>query len=189
MTVVVDAADSVVETTEGNNAARFLFGEPPAPTSLAVFGDASTGWFHLSWDLPDGEQVVRCDVFRAVGAGGPAELVGSTTGTSFVDYLARPGEEYFYSVVAVDSYGVPSPASEEASDVIPPGLDIRPAAGQLVVSWPNPSTRFVLQRSAAGMDLFRDWSDVPGSPLVAGEKKEATVPPDEDLGLYRLIGR
>ncbi|HXQ24059.1 MAG TPA: CARDB domain-containing protein [Candidatus Acidoferrales bacterium] len=113
--VVVDEQNVIAESDETNNEATAVLGQVPAPSNLGGFtlprpGQRPT----LRWDAPQTAGIQGYRIFRSTTAGAGYELVGATTATSFVDDIAQPGTTYFYIVVAVDTAGVTSPASNEA---------------------------------------------------------------------------
>jgi hypothetical protein len=187
ITVVLDAGETLDETSEANNNAQATLGNLPAPVGVVAFGDMEGNLFSLSWDAPETNGVVRFDVFRSGSEGGPFEYVGSATGFEFADTLVKPGLDYFYSIVAVDQYGVTSPASSPISAILPPPLLIRRAGDAAVLAWPNPSTRFLLQQGVFSAGADAQWTSVPVEPVVADPEKRVTVPADNDVRLFRLI--
>ncbi|ADG81890.1 cytochrome C family protein [Thermincola potens JR] len=92
------------------------------------------------------------NVYRALQAGGPYYLAGSTTTTGFMDYGLKPGTTYYYQVKAVDLHGNQSTASTVSAATLPYNLsdDTTPpnkprnlivqAGGrnEMVLSWSNP---------------------------------------------------
>ena len=61
------------------------------------------------------------NVYRSTVSGGPYTKMNASNGTAaaFTDTLARGGQLYYYVVTAVDSDGVESPVSDEATAAIP----------------------------------------------------------------------
>jgi len=74
----------------------------------------------LTWN-PSTSAVSGYHIYRGSISGGPYSLLNSTLdpGTSFVDPNVVNGSEYFYVTTAVDSFGVESVFSNEASATIP----------------------------------------------------------------------
>jgi subtilase family serine protease/Tol biopolymer transport system component/fibronectin type 3 domain-containing protein len=74
---------------------------PAAPTGLAaVPGDAQVS---LSWNASPEPDVVGYRVYRGTTAGGPYDLVGSPTASSFVDTGLTNGVTVYYVVTTLDS--------------------------------------------------------------------------------------
>lgn len=90
--------------------------------SLAGTGTSTTGQHTvtLTWN-PSTSAVSGYHIYRGSVSGGPYSLLNSTldAGTSFVDSNVVNGNEYFYVTTAVDSSGVESLFSNEASATIP----------------------------------------------------------------------
>lgn len=59
--------------------------------------------------------MIRYDVYRAASPSGPFTLVGSTTGTKYVDRRLFRRTTYSYHVRAVDGVGAASAPSNTAS--------------------------------------------------------------------------
>jgi fibronectin type 3 domain-containing protein len=74
----------------------------------------------LTWN-PSTSVVSGYHIYRGTTSGGPYSLLNSILdpGTSFVDSNVAKGSEYFYVTTAVDSFGVESVFSNEASATIP----------------------------------------------------------------------
>lgn len=69
----------------------------------------------------------------------------------------------------------------------PPALLIRLAGRNAVIlSWPNPSTGYVLQQTANMSAPGGGWVDVPQAPVVNGANKEVTLPATGRFCLFRL---
>jgi len=75
---------------------------PAVPTGLAVVSASPTG-IELSWDAVSGDaSLYGYEVGRAATAGGPYQVLGLTTATSFTDLGVAAGQTWFYVVRAVD---------------------------------------------------------------------------------------
>ena len=78
------------------------------------------------------------------------------------------------------------------SDIGPrPALSIRlgtPMAGEntIILTWPNPSTGYVLQQTANMSGLGGGWTDVTQMPVAAGPNKEVTLAATGRFCLFRL---
>ena len=69
----------------------------------------------------------------------------------------------------------------------PPALAIRRGAGNTVVlSWPNPSTGYVLQQTANMNGSGGGWADVNATPVVVGPNKEVTLAATGSSCAFRL---
>lgn len=68
-----------------------------------------------------------------------------------------------------------------------PQLSIRFGTGNTVVlSWPNPSTGYVLQQTANMNGPVGDWTDMTLTPIVNGPSKEVTLQAAGPFFLFRL---
>ena len=73
-----------------------------------------------------------------------------------------------------------------AAVIVPPPLSIRPTnTDRVVVSWPNPSTGFVLQESPSAWPA--SWTSNSATPAVAGGCKQVIVTPLSGSRFYRLV--
>lgn len=77
----------------------------------------------LSWDVPSSSPVavVGYNVYRSVDGGGAYQLLNSSldTKTTYLDTAVQSGSTYGYIVVSVDSSGMESIPSNEATATIP----------------------------------------------------------------------
>ena len=68
-----------------------------------------------------------------------------------------------------------------------PSLTIRRGTGNTVLlSWPNPSTGYLLQQSSSPAAPGTGWADVVSPPVVAGGIQEVTTPASGTSSLFRL---
>jgi hypothetical protein len=68
----------------------------------------------------------------------------------------------------------------------PPNLLIQPAAGSIAISWPAPSTGFVLQQTIDA--TLTNWANVHVTPVVSNYYNFVTVPASSNSTLFRLVG-
>jgi hypothetical protein len=88
--------------------------ELTAPTNLAAVGGRRQ--ITLTWTQSTGASVVQNRIYRATASGGPYTRVATiSAATQFVDKKRTRGVTYYYRVTAVDSGGMESPMSNEAS--------------------------------------------------------------------------
>src|SRR6202012_4488169 len=94
-------------------------------TSIALSGAGTTASspvhsVSLSWGASTSSGVVGYYIKRGTTSGGPYSFLNSSpdAGTSYVDSTVQAGKEYFYVVVAVNSGGNQSTASEQVSATI-----------------------------------------------------------------------
>lgn len=76
----------------------------------------------LTWDASTSPDVVGYNVYRSGVSGGPyTELNGSlpVAGLTYTDTAVLAGQTYYYVVTAVDSEGIESAYSNEASASVP----------------------------------------------------------------------
>ena len=97
---------------------------PAAPAFTAT--SASASLVKLAWGTVTGATSYK--VLR------DGALLDTTTGTSYRDRTGTTGQTYSYSVQAVNSYGMRSPASQASSLYLDPALNAAPAA--TVTTWP-----------------------------------------------------
>ncbi len=81
---------------------------PPAPARVRAAG-SSGDRINVSWDAVDSAGSYQ--IWRSPLAGGGYQLIGTTTGESFMDTPDRAGAEYHYTVRTVDRSGNISAAS------------------------------------------------------------------------------
>jgi hypothetical protein len=72
-----------------------------------------------------------------------------------------------------------------AAVIVPPALVLYPAGTNgVLVSWPNPSTGFILQESA---DLAPgSWTNSSANPVIVGGRKQVTVTPPLNRHFFRV---
>ena len=80
--------------------------EPAIPQAPGLTGSLVNSTVHLSWQAPDnsGSDITAYKVYRRIGTGGSFTLLGTVTGTSFVDTV-DPTVQNFYHVTAVNALG------------------------------------------------------------------------------------
>ena len=108
------------ETSPDNNIATASLGALPAPTLMSV--DISTRYeegIELNWMPPDAQAVTGYRILRSETTGGPYELVGEATGTTYTDLLLQRGKLYYYVIQAFDAGGALSDNSAEMSGILP----------------------------------------------------------------------
>ncbi|MFA5312237.1 MAG: fibronectin type III domain-containing protein [Methanomassiliicoccales archaeon] len=89
--------------TMGSNLVPVVPGEP---TDLAV--SSSDGNALLNWTVPaevGGSAVTSYNVYRSTSETWSYSLIGTTTGTSYIDKDVTGGEEYWYKVSAMNGVG------------------------------------------------------------------------------------
>ncbi|MFH1148921.1 MAG: CARDB domain-containing protein [Actinomycetota bacterium] len=91
---------------------------PDAPADLVA--TASLGYISLAWSPSASGDVVRYDVYRSDSQSGPYRLIGSDYGSlAFMDPVHEPVSTYYYHVVAIDSAGNTSAATETSALTVP----------------------------------------------------------------------
>ncbi len=68
----------------------------------------------------------------------------------------------------------------------PPNLIIQPVGGSLVLSWPAPSTGFVVQQTIDS--TLTKWAPVPINPITSNYSNFVTIPASSNASLFRLSG-
>ncbi len=87
---------------------------PPAPGGVAATS-VSTTQVTLGWSAVTADDLLRYQVWRSNTAGGPYELVGTATETTFTDPNVSGGATYSYVVTAQDTSFNASPNSAEVT--------------------------------------------------------------------------
>ena len=92
----------------------------PHSVSLSGLGLAPSYAVDLAWD-PSTSTVAGYNVYRSDASGGPYTRLNSALvgGTAFTDSTVQPGDTCYYVVKAVDSGGMESVPSNEATATIP----------------------------------------------------------------------
>jgi hypothetical protein len=95
-----------------------------SPATITTTGAGVTATAHsvtLNWTASTSTGVVGYNVYRATQSGGPYTKVNSAsvTGTSFVDTNVVAGTTYYYVATAVNSSGMESANSSQASATVP----------------------------------------------------------------------
>jgi hypothetical protein len=114
-------------------------GAPVAATGIVVSSGA--GFNKVTWTTNvANDNIVRYDVYRANGSGasfGSASLIGSSSGNTYTDNTAAPGQAYTYFVVAVNEVGA-APASA-GSNGTSTSLVLGAQPYGFAFQWPNPT--------------------------------------------------
>lgn len=87
--------------------------KPAAPTNVAAL--CGNQKITLSWTAVTG--AVSYNVNRATAAGGTSTVAGNTTGLTYVDASGTVGNQYFYTITAVNAAGT-SIVSSEVSETV-----------------------------------------------------------------------
>jgi hypothetical protein len=90
-------------------------------SGAGITASSSSHSVSLSWGASTSPSVVGYYIERGTTSGGPYSFLNSSpdAGDSYVDSTVQAGKEYFYVVVAVNSGGHQSKASEQVSATIP----------------------------------------------------------------------
>ena len=166
---------SVVSESPCVGSSRILSEGPGAPVGLT--GDASDshpGTITLDWDDNTESDIFGYAVYVSRSSTGPfirrAWLLADST---FADAGTTDGASYYYTVTAINSWGLESPKSSvlrvTSRDFAPPGsplgLDVTSfdrAAGTAQLDWnPSPSA------DLAGYRVYRQGAEGPRAPVTA----------------------
>ncbi|MBR5516720.1 MAG: hypothetical protein IKU53_01990, partial [Firmicutes bacterium] len=85
-----------------NSAFSYAYGvtcDLAAPTNVKVTTEASSGLPKVTWDKVEG--AAKYEVWRKVGSDGEYKKLYITTGTSYTNKTATPGNKYYYKVMAI----------------------------------------------------------------------------------------
>ena len=107
----------------GSTSANILFSSNASDSSLAESASGTGAVPHtvdLSWS-PSSSTVAGYNVYRGGVSGGPYTRINSSLGVlaSYTDTSVQSGQTYYYVTTAVDSNGVESGHSNEASALVP----------------------------------------------------------------------
>jgi hypothetical protein len=122
ISVVVDPTDAVDELDESNNTATTTVGQVPAPRFLVASAYPDGPAVLLDWEPVEAEGVASYLIYRSTSPGVGYERVGDTTESRYLDPDLAAWVTYYYVVTAVDSFGVESTYSNEASAVATPEI-------------------------------------------------------------------
>ncbi len=111
-------------TGPDNGTVSFVSTATNSPAVVTTTGTGITGGTHsvdLTWDASTTPTVVGYFIYRGSSSGGPytKSNANAQVGTAFTDLTVNPGDTYFYVVTAVDSDGIESFVSDEATAQIP----------------------------------------------------------------------
>ncbi len=92
----------------------------PASVSLSAAG-VNQHSVALTWSASTSSGITGYDVYRGTASGGPYTLLNSspTSGTTYTDTTVEAGQTYYYVATAVNSSGVQSADSNQATAVVP----------------------------------------------------------------------
>ncbi len=122
---------------------------PPAPTGLVVTPNAST--VTLTWTTSLFDQHGYTEVWAASSNNiSFAELIGSSTGNSYVDALASIGIQRYYWIRDVARNGLTGPFNDVNGDGVLDGPDAPVTSSafdgpDVVLSWPTPVSNLTIQ--------------------------------------------
>lgn len=129
---------------------------PDAPNNLAAI--EGEGQVNLTWDATG--DTVRYNLYRSMFSGGGFNLLTNTYTTSYTDTTVLNGVTYYYVVSSIDSDGLESGNSNEASAM--PHFDIDDAHLQ----WPEEITHTIGLTPTEyiyGQILIEDLTNLPGA--------------------------
>jgi hypothetical protein len=195
--VVVDSESVVPESNEDNNQAAAAWGGLPAPEGLAVTPSGGTGAPRLEWTNPVADGSVRNWIWRTRAGSRLAELIGATPGESFLDPLARAGEEYLYLVAAYDAAGARSTGAEsvpvragapEPVDSEWLRLNVVTFRGTATLTWNAlPAVQLEMAESLAGGRTR--WTPVTTGIEQLGGMAQFSLPAVQQQRFFRLLAR
>jgi hypothetical protein len=165
-TVVFNATQSLKDKQYPHDAAQVLAGlisrflsneQPRSGKTEPTRGGSPTSVF-ITWDAVDENDRYR--IYRAARPQGPFESIGESESTSYIDYRAVPGMEYWYTVepfrdsVTGDLFhpgpgyrALPVPAGEKIDAVLESKKNRRPVIG-------NPREKALINQELAFLDQY-----------------------------------
>jgi hypothetical protein len=186
ITVEIDSVNPSTDLNPANNAAGRQLGLLPPPSTVLAEVESRSGNVVVRWDTPDLKGGLTFDVFRASQPGGPFELVGTTTGLDFSDPLARPGNLYFYQVVARDDVGTRSTPSASADTELTVRLRISRGGQDLLVAWPRRFDELQLEEAPT---ISGPWTPVTAATAAVGFERQVGLPAVQSSRFYRVTER
>jgi fibronectin type 3 domain-containing protein len=135
---------------------------PAAPAGLAAEG--GPGVVALDWDSNTEDDLAGYNVYRSETSGGPYDLVGSPSGSAYVDTDVVDGTTYYYEVTAVDGSENESEPSEEASAT--PGFNDPAEVGSFAhcLRFETDGELPPVEGAADGWTLDATWNADPDNP-------------------------
>ncbi len=176
---LLDASGFVLTSNTGIPSA------PGATASLEIFGDPSRDYlvrFALLVQLHSGAQLNIYDSTGLIRSWVGPDLVmdyvtASVTSSALMAFELTAGAEYS-EYLSVQAW--------EATAVVPPSLAVARSNNTVLVSWPSPSTGFVLQQNA-NLGNTNGWS-TSGFPITTNVTKlSITVPSPKGNLFFRLF--
>lgn len=194
----VKALDAAGNTSVASNEAMAVVAvaPPPAPISLAITVPAIGGALDLAWNPAAGSTPPGYRVLRASTAGGPYAPVADVANASLRDSGLANGVRYFYVVLALDSFGNTSIASNEASgvpiDTVAPVVSLHYPAlpGRLFVTDKAVTAVIGMTEPGAAVTLFQNGQALDAvTALPAAELRTAPFSTDYDTTPLSPDGR
>jgi hypothetical protein len=146
-----------------------------AANSISVISLNGSGvhWASLAWTASASPEIAFHKVYWASVSGGPYSLIGTPTGTTYVDSHAGlvPGSPDYYVVTAVDNTGAESSHSNQAPALIP------------AVASHSVSLRWTASASSGVVSNNVYWAPVSGGPYTLIASTTGTTYIDAESGL------
>ncbi len=134
----------------------------------------------LTWKAING--AAKYQVYRSTtGKDGSFKLLGTTTGTSYVNNGAKAGNTYYYKVRAVSAKGVKSSFSSvlkiKAAPLVPSVTGILDDAGKPVLSWKSVTgaEKYQIYRSTSADGDFKRIATTSGTSFTNEKAKAGTT--------------
>ena len=153
-TIKDNAKVSGIEITAGTVSA------PPAPTGLTA--TPGNGQVALTWNAASG--AASYNLYRGTSSGGETLVASGLTATSYTDTGRTNGDNYFYTVTAVNSAGASGFSNEATAWPQAPGGII----------WVEDSTPIGAAQAADGGDAWT-WSGSGPAPYSGSQDQQSTA--------------
>ena len=94
---------------------------PPGTATAQLSITVTSHSVRLTWDASTSQDVIGYNAYRGTTSGGPYTKLNSSliSGTSYVDQTVQSGNTYYYVTTAVNSQGLESVYSNQASATVP----------------------------------------------------------------------
>lgn len=171
-----------------NNYAMGPLGTAAAITPGGLTAVSGDGQVQLSWNAS--ENAASYNVKRSSSPGGVYnDIVTNLTALGYTNTALTNGMIYYYAVSALNTAGESANSaivSAQPVSLMPPGLNVAVANGQLQITWPQDHTGWSLQAQTNSIQfgIGTNWVTVPASTFT--NQISLPVNPDNGAVFFRL---